>query len=86
MFRRRWTQADLAARRKSDPLKLQIAARLRRETTLSINQIAECLHLRTTRSASVRLHPAMSRSTPTEQAQGAQGYLGMWKETPHVRA
>ncbi len=32
-----WKQSDLAARRKSDPAKLAIAARLRKETTLSIN-------------------------------------------------
>jgi regulator of protease activity HflC (stomatin/prohibitin superfamily) len=29
-----WAQADLAARRKNEPMKLELAARLRRETTL----------------------------------------------------
>ena len=59
-----WSQTDLASRRKSDPLKLRIAARLRRQTTLSIKQIAERLHLGTTRSASVRLRAAMRHPTP----------------------
>ena len=30
-----WAEADLLARRKNDPVKLEMAARLRRETTLS---------------------------------------------------
>ena len=54
--RLRWTQADLGLRLKSDPAKLEIAARLRRETTLTIKWIAARLHLRTTKSASTRLH------------------------------
>ena len=37
---RNWTESDVAARRKSDPAKLAIAARLRKETTLSIKAIA----------------------------------------------
>ena len=37
------TGVVLAARSKSDPRKLAIAARLRQETTLSIKQIAETL-------------------------------------------
>jgi hypothetical protein len=53
-----WREADLAARRKSDAGKLEIAARLRRETTLTLKQIAKRLHLGTPRSASVRLHLA----------------------------
>jgi len=49
----------LAARRKGDPLKLRIAARLRRETTLSIKAIAIRVHLGTSKSANARLHQAM---------------------------
>ena len=41
-----WTEADLAARSKSDPRKLAMA-RLRAETTLSLKQIAERLSLGT---------------------------------------
>ena len=69
-----WRQTDLASPRKSNPLKLQIAARLRRETTLSIKQIAERLHLGATRSPSVRLHTAMRQPA---SAQPAQGHPGM---------
>ncbi|HEY5910014.1 MAG TPA: transposase, partial [Verrucomicrobiae bacterium] len=36
-----WAEADLAARRKNDPVKLEIAARLRRETTLPLKAIAQ---------------------------------------------
>ena len=40
-----WTEADLAPRRKSDPSKLAIAARLRAETTVTLKQIAQRLNL-----------------------------------------
>ncbi len=43
--RRKWDWGELKARRKGDPAKLEIAARLRRETTLTIRQIAERLYL-----------------------------------------
>ncbi len=39
LARLRWTQDDLAAHRKSDPSKLAMAARLRRETTLTVRRI-----------------------------------------------
>ncbi len=39
-----WTEGELAARRKSDPLKLALAARLRKETTLSLKAIAGRVH------------------------------------------
>jgi hypothetical protein len=42
-----WQESDLALRRKQDPGKLQIAIRLRKETTLSVRQIAERLHFGT---------------------------------------
>ncbi|MEI6781963.1 MAG: hypothetical protein WCQ21_13705, partial [Verrucomicrobiota bacterium] len=35
-----WTEGELAARRKSDPLQLALAARMRRETTLLLKAIA----------------------------------------------
>ena len=54
--RRGWKQADLQLRLKSDPAKLQIATRLRSETTLTIKAIAERLHLGTAKSANIRLH------------------------------
>jgi putative transposase len=56
-----WRGADLAARRKRDPDKVAIAVRLRRETTLSVKEIAARLHLGTPGSASVCLLAAMSK-------------------------
>jgi len=46
-----WSQEELAARRKGDPGKMALAARLRRETTLTIKAMAERLHLGTSKSA-----------------------------------
>ena len=51
-----WHQADLQVRLKSDPTKLKIAARLRRETTLSVKEIAARLHLGSWKSANALLH------------------------------
>jgi len=51
-----WTQTDLAARTKSDRSKLAIAARLKAETTLSLKQIAERLHLGKPKGAKTNLH------------------------------
>ncbi len=46
---------ELAAQGKRDPSKLEIARRLRKETTLSVKQIGARLHLGTPGSASVSL-------------------------------
>ena len=35
-----WTEEDLVQRRKTDPIKLRLAAKLRRETPLTLNWIA----------------------------------------------
>jgi len=43
--RQGWQEADLLARRKSDAVKLEIAARLRRETMPSTKAIAARMHL-----------------------------------------
>ena len=51
-----WKEADLKQRNKSDPEKLAVAARLRRETTLTIKAIAGRLHLGSWKSATTRLH------------------------------
>ncbi len=45
LARLNWTREDLVSRPKSDLLKLALAARLRRETTLSRKQIAGRLNL-----------------------------------------
>ena len=57
-----WTESDLASRRKSDPRKLAIGERLRKETTLSIKGIATRLQLGTSKSANARLHQWMGKT------------------------
>lgn len=59
MERLGWKQEDLLCRRKQDPVKIQLAVRLRKETTLSVREIAERLHLGTAKSASFRLLTTM---------------------------
>lgn len=43
--KRRWTEADLKRRRKTDPIKAQIATRLRRETVQTLDWIAQRLQM-----------------------------------------
>ena len=57
--RRGWTPADLSKRRKSDPDRLAMAARIRRETTLTIKWIATRLQMGTSKSTNARLHSWM---------------------------
>jgi hypothetical protein len=54
--RLKWREADLGKRRKSDPGKLRLAARLRRETVLSLKAIAARVGLGSPKSANARLH------------------------------
>ena len=68
-----WQEADLAFGRKRDPRKVEVAMRLRKETTLSVKQIAERLHLGTPAGASVCLLAAMRDSTSGAPAQGQLG-------------
>jgi len=51
-----WTGADQEQRYRSAAEKLALAARLRRETTLTIRDIAQRLHLGSWKSATTRLH------------------------------
>jgi hypothetical protein len=51
-----WKESDLAGQRKSDPKKLALASRLRRETTLSLKWIAGRVGLGTSKSANSKLH------------------------------
>jgi hypothetical protein len=60
-------------RRKHDPAKLEIAARLYRETTLSVKQIAPRLHLGTPKSASVRLLRTTRQKACGDPAQRSLG-------------
>jgi REP element-mobilizing transposase RayT len=52
----RWNAGELSRRLKSDPAKLAIAARLRRETTLSLPWIAARLQAGTWKSLNAKLH------------------------------
>ena len=65
-----WTQDDLAARRKNDPAKLAIAARLRRETTLPIKDIAWRVRLGSSKGANSNLHRWMRSQNRQNPAQG----------------
>jgi hypothetical protein len=51
-----WRETEWLARRKSDPAKLALAARLRRETTLTMRWIAQRLRMGTRKSAAMKLH------------------------------
>ena len=68
-----WQQSELARRRKSDPAKLALAARLRRETTLTLKAIAERVRLGTSKSANARLHQWMRRSAPPASTPARHG-------------
>jgi hypothetical protein len=48
--RRRWKAAELARRRKGDAQKVQIARRLRQETTMTVSWIADRLNMGATAS------------------------------------
>jgi hypothetical protein len=52
-------EADLKSRRKNDPDKLELGARLRRETTLTIKAIAARVCLGTSKAANAKLHRHM---------------------------
>lgn len=58
-------ESNLAGRRKSDPGKLALAARLRNEATLTMKEIARRVELGTSRGANVRLHEWMKSSART---------------------
>ncbi len=62
--RRGWKPGELVKRPKSDPFKLAVAARLRRETTLTLKEIAARVHLGTSKSANARLHQWMKGHEP----------------------
>lgn len=62
--RRGWTPEDLAHRRKSDPEKLAIAARLRKETTLSLKEMAGRARLGAANGANTNWHRWLQRGEP----------------------
>ena len=66
-----WDESHLAGVLKTHPEKLAIAARLRRETTLPIKEIARRVHLGTFKSANARLHAIMKggANSPSPQTE-----------------
>ena len=68
-----WSESELMLRRKNDPDKMGIAVRLRRETTLSIKDIAARVHLGTSNTANARLHLAMKELGLTGSSQRSVG-------------
>lgn len=67
--RHSWEEADLVTRRKHDPVKLEIAARLRRETTLPLKAIAARVHLGTSKTANAKLHQHMRGALANDPSQ-----------------
>jgi len=71
-----WKESDLSTRRRSDPGKLAIAARLRSETTLPIKWIAARVQIGTAKGAKTVLHHLAHgqhpRKTSSATRQGAQ--------------
>ena len=70
-----WQEQDLVSRRKNDPTKLEIAARLRRETTLSLKAIAARVHLGSSKTANAKLQQQHMRGAPATDA--LQARLGI---------
>jgi hypothetical protein len=61
-----WEETELKARAKGDPAKLAIAVRLRRETTLTVKELGQRLHMGSWKSLHNKLCP--SRKTATSPA------------------
>ena len=71
--RQGWQEADLLVRLKNDAAKLEIAARLRRETTLSTKAIAARVHLGSSKAANRSLHSYMRGGAVASAGQGQLG-------------
>ena len=71
--RQGWQEADLLVRPKNDAVKLELAARLRRETTLSTKAIAARVHLGSSKAANRSLHSYMRGGGVASAGQGQLG-------------
>lgn len=69
--RHRWQEGDSSRRRKNDPVKPGMAARLRRETTFSIKAIAARVPLGTSQTANSKSHRSL-RQRPVNKVAQAQ--------------
>jgi hypothetical protein len=67
-----WNEGDLVIRRKSDPGKLGMGARLRLETTLTLKAIARRVQSGTSRSAHVRLHEWIKSAAATAESRSTK--------------
>src|ERR1019366_6257697 len=70
LSRRGWEESDSATRRRSDPGKVAIAARLRKETTVPIKWIAARVQIGTAKGAKSVLHHLAHRQHPGNAAAG----------------
>lgn len=68
-----WSEEDLLNRRKSDPVKLALANRLRRETILTVKTIAERLHMGSPKSARARLRESTESEVQRKARQSSPG-------------
>ena len=84
--RLQWTEEDLRRRRKNDPGKLRIAARLRRETILSLKSIATRVGLGSSKSANAKLHTWMQANGKTERADASKKQKNHAKKTNQTKA
>ena len=81
-----WSQSELQAREKSHPWKLALGARLRRETTLTVKEIAELAHLGRPKGARANLHKFLNGSaTKAPQLQPDNSGRGTAKGVSTVR-
>jgi REP element-mobilizing transposase RayT len=63
LLRLKWREEELSSHRKNNGNKLAIAARLRKETTMTLKAIAARVHLGTSKSANTRLHTWMRKNS-----------------------
>jgi hypothetical protein len=66
-----WQEADLVSTPKRDPRKLELAVRLRRETALSLKQIAERLHFKDSFIVRARAFPKLTNGVSSPRYPGA---------------
>jgi len=80
-----WTKTELAARRKSDPAKSAIAARLRKKTTLSLKAIASRVHLAQAKAPTQTCTSGYALGRRRIHPRGGSEYPGafLWVETCH---
>ncbi len=71
--RQGWQKADLPTRSKSDAITLEIAARLRRETTLLTKAIAARMHVGSSKAANRSFHRYLRGGAATTAGQGQLG-------------